>query len=496
MSNTKDEFLCENNHLEEAGDSMSELPAEKSKAEKKLVLKQDLLITTLLAGGFFFAYLDRGAIGNARLLGFQQAVGLTNGEYFNCLMMFYLGYMVFEFPAFLLIRKFHAPTIYGLSLIVFGICGLCTAFVTNYAEALVVRLLLGCGEATVQTSFVYLSLWYRREEMSVRAGYVYCATPIAGAIAGLVAYGVGFGLEGTHGLGSWQWMFIIDGVPTVGWGVLMWCLLPRLPENEVENKYSLFFRKEEEKRLIVQRSLAAQHVMHAKIRFWQMLEAFKDPKAWMFAYIVATMGVALAAFGVFLPTFIKEFGFSRLTTQLYTMIPYGCAFISLLVVARVADQLQKRAIPLLVLNAVAIVGFIMLMATTNKVVLLLGACLITTAVYPGIVICSAWIPSSNAGYTKRATATFMAQVFIQCFSIMSTQIYTTPPRFMKGHGVLLGLMVLCFVLIIVVAWMMRRENAKKDIMAAMWRERGQVNPDEVKTLEELCDKHPNYRYVY
>lgn len=178
------------------------------------------------------------------------------------------------------------------------------------------------------------------------------------------------------------------------------------------------------------------------------------------------------------------------------MIPYGCAFVSLLFVAHMADRLRMRAIPLLIVTGIAIVGFIILMATTNKIALLVGACLITTTTYPGIVICSAWIPSSNAGYTKRATASFMAQVFIQCFSIMSIQIYTAPPRFLKGHGVLLGLMVLCFILIVVMTWMMKRDNMRKDRVAAEWRERGEANPDESKTLEDLCDKHPNYRYVY
>ena len=62
--------------------------AEKSEAEKKLVRKQDFLITPLLAGAYFFAYLDRAAIGNARIMGYQLAIGLTDKQYFNCLMMF------------------------------------------------------------------------------------------------------------------------------------------------------------------------------------------------------------------------------------------------------------------------------------------------------------------------------------------------------------------------------------------------------------------------
>ena len=77
--------------------------APKSKLEKRLLLKQDLIILPLLSMTFFFAYLvratrsstftkltcqDRGQIGNARIMGLQKSYNITNAQYFNCLMMF------------------------------------------------------------------------------------------------------------------------------------------------------------------------------------------------------------------------------------------------------------------------------------------------------------------------------------------------------------------------------------------------------------------------
>lgn len=184
------------------------------------------------------------------------------------------------------------------------------------------------------------------------------------------------------------------------------------------------------------------------------------------------------------------------TTQLYTIIPYSCAFVSLLVVAITADRFQKRALPLLVLTTVAMVGFVIMLSTPNAVAGIVGACLINAAVYPGLILCAAWIPSSNAGYMKRSTASWMTQVFIQSFSIISTQIYTAPPRFFSGHGTLLGFCVIAWCLILVTWQLMKRSNAKKDAEAARWAERGEKNPDEDKTLEDMCDAHPNYRYVW
>jgi MFS family permease len=70
----------------------------------------------------------------------------------------------------LLIRKFHAPTVYGIGVLIFGAAGIGTAYATTYGQILALRLVLGAGEAVVQTSFVFLSLWYTRRELTSRAG--------------------------------------------------------------------------------------------------------------------------------------------------------------------------------------------------------------------------------------------------------------------------------------------------------------------------------------
>lgn len=255
--------------------------------------------------------------------------------------------------------------------------------------------------------------------------------------------------------------------------------------------------------------------MGAKVEFWQIKTAIKDIKVWFMAFIAATHATGLTGFSyvpthchtfqalsklcvssIFLPTFIHEFGYSALVTQLYTIIPYGVAFISLIAVTRISDRLVMRSIPLLIVTGVAIVGFIIILSQTNPAVGVFASSVITAAVYPGVAIVSGWIPSSNAGYTKRAAATWITQIFCQAFSIMASKIYDKPPRFFKGHGVLLGFFVLTFFFLIALTYLMKRHNKEKDALAQEWEARGEPNPDESKTLEELCDDHPSYRYMY
>ena len=185
-----------------------------------------------------------------------------------------------------------------------------------------------------------------------------------------------------------------------------------------------------------------------------------------------------------------------MVTQLYTIVPYGVATISLITVTRLADRFVKRAIPLLAVTVLAIAGYTIILAQTNPAVGIFASTLVTAGVYPGVAIISGWIPSSNAGYTKRATATWITQIWCQAFSVLASKIYNKPPRFFKGHGVLLGFLVLTFVFIIILSYLMKRHNKKKDMLAAEWETRGEINPDESKSLEELCDDHPSYRYLY
>jgi hypothetical protein len=137
-----------------------------------------------------------------------------------------------------------------------------------------------------------------------------------------------------------------------------------------------------------------------------------------------------------------------------------------------------------------------MLAQTNPGVGIFASSVVTAAVYPGVAIASGWIPSSNAGYTKRAAATWITQFFCQAFSILASKIYDKPPRFFKGHGVLLGFLVLTCGQIILLTYLMKSHNKKKDELAAQWEDRGETNPDESKSLEELCDDHPSYRYLY
>jgi MFS family permease len=177
------------------------------------------------------------------------------------------------------------------------------------------------------------------------------------------------------------------------------------------------------------------------------------------------------------------------------MVPYAFAIVATVLASVVSDRYQQKAIPLIMCLITCLVGLILLLATTNRVALIAGSCFVAAGGYPSSVLSASWLVTTNAGYTKRCTAWAIAQLFGQSWSIVASQVYTNPPRYFKGHGTLLGLITLGIAAALTNYRLMLQHNVAKDRIAEEFRQRGEVNPGSAKGLEELCDKHPDYRYA-
>lgn len=78
--------------------------------------------------------------------------------------------MVFELPAALSLRLIHPNVAYGGAVVIFGVSAACLSASRSYAAVMVIRLIIGLAEAYVQTGYVFLSLWYKRDELTTRCG--------------------------------------------------------------------------------------------------------------------------------------------------------------------------------------------------------------------------------------------------------------------------------------------------------------------------------------
>lgn len=81
----------------------------------------------------------------------------------------------------------------------------------SYAIVVVLRVLVGASEAFVNAAPLYLSIWYKRDELAIRGAIFFSTSAIAGSFNGLIAFGIEKGLNGAGGMSAWKWIFLIEG---------------------------------------------------------------------------------------------------------------------------------------------------------------------------------------------------------------------------------------------------------------------------------------------
>lgn len=143
----------------------------------------------------------------------------------------------------------------------------------------------------------------------------------------------------------------------------------------------------------------------------------------------------------------------------------------------------------------AIIGYIILISVTENTVKIFGTCLIACGAYPSVTLFVVWMSNNSGGYTKRATIWALAEICAQAFSIFGTRIYTSPPRFIKGHSILLAFSALSLATVFAVYFIMSRSNKKKDEILTEYEARGEVHPHVQLSLEDVYDDHILFRYI-
>ncbi|KAJ9612957.1 hypothetical protein H2200_002898 [Cladophialophora chaetospira] len=441
------------------------------KMERRLLLKADLTILPLISLVYLASYLDRNSIGNARVMGFQKDLHLTPKQFYNSLSIFYLGWGVAMLPSNLTARKFRPHRSLGAATVFFGLCLCLMSVIKNYASLMTLRAFLGFGEAFVQMSYIYGSLWYKRDELATRASIFAACSSISGAFGGVIAYGVQANLNGKGGRTAWSWLFLIEGVIAIAIGML-----------EIDLAYSRYalYNNEAER-------------FHPS----QLLAVFKDVRTYFFFFIHGTAVLGVSVVGSFLPTFIRGFGFSPLRTQLFSIIPYAFAFVTVIASGYTSDRINMKGPLIFICACVGIIGYAVLMSANSTAGQFVACCLIASACYPMAALCPVWIAVNSPSYTKRSTIFPIAEACGIVFSIMGTQIYTAPPHYFGGNGTVLGLHVLAAVCTASNSFYMRLQNKKKDQILEELERNGQMDPHiaERRTLHDLEDKHIAFRYV-
>lgn len=282
---------------------------------------------------YFCAYLDRVNVGFAKLqmmsdLQFSEAVyGLGAG-------IFFIGYFLCEVPSNIVLHKVGARRWIARIMITWGILSGCFAFVQTEWQFYTLRFLLGVAEAGLAPGLLlYLTYWfpsYRRARMTV---LWFIAIPISGMIGGPLSGLIMDRMSGVNGWFGWQWMFLIEAIPTVFVGLLVLAVL----KDSVQDANWL---TQDEKNLVKQE--LAQDNQH-KEGHGSVKEFVADKRLWLLAGIYFCVVMGQYAITFWLPTLIRNSGISdNWHIGLLTSLPYMCAIVVMLLAGRSGDHFQER----------------------------------------------------------------------------------------------------------------------------------------------------------
>ena len=185
-------------------------------------------IVPLIALAYLCAYTDRVNVGFAAArmnadLGFSATVyGLGGG-------LFFLGYALFEVPSNLMAVRYGSRVWLARIMITWGLLSAAMMFVSTPGQFYTVRFLLGVAEAGFYPGVIfYFSHWFPACHRGRAVSRFYVASPLSSVLLGAVS-GWLLALDGTAGLRGWQWLFLVQGLPSVRVGLLVWRFLPERP---------------------------------------------------------------------------------------------------------------------------------------------------------------------------------------------------------------------------------------------------------------------------
>ncbi|WP_122220282.1 MFS transporter [Pseudomonas syringae] len=285
---------------------------------------------------YLFNYLDRVNVGFAKLqmldaLNFSETVyGLGAG-------IFFIGYVLCGLPSNLALNRFGPRRWISLMMITWGIFSTCLLFVTTPVEFYALRFLTGMAEAGFFPGIVlYLSRWYPNQRRGRIMALFMSAIPVSGLLGGpFSGWILNHFAAGQGGMAGWQWMFLIQGVPTVALGLLAFVLLC----DKVEDARWLTPEQRQRVKTDITNDELSRPV-HGKSSVASVLSM---PFIWILGFIYFCIQSGVYAINFWLPSIIKNLGFSdALVIGWISAVPYLMAGVFMLLVGRSADLRNER----------------------------------------------------------------------------------------------------------------------------------------------------------
>ncbi|MDN4573184.1 MFS transporter [Pandoraea cepalis] len=339
--------------------------------EKRTLRRITWRIVPFIVLLYFIAYIDRVNIGFAALtmkkdLGFSaSALGFGAG-------IFFWGYFMFEVPSNIVLHKVGARLWIARVMVTWGIISAAMAFVQGTTSFYIVRFLLGAAEAGFFPGIIlYLSYWFPARHRAGVTALFMAAAPLSTAIGSPISAAL-LQMHGLAGLAGWQWMFVLEAVPALVLGVVVFFYMTDKPEQAK-------WLKDDERTWLVDtmRAEAAGKAGHAA---HGLLSGLANPRVLALSLIYFGTSAGLYTLGIWAPQIIKQLGVSSMTVGLLNAIPPLLSVVAMIVWSRHSDRTGERAWHVVIACLAAAVGLVVATGATSIVGLIAALALVNIGI--------------------------------------------------------------------------------------------------------------------
>ncbi|THH32217.1 hypothetical protein EUX98_g1977 [Antrodiella citrinella] len=420
--------------------------------------KIDRHIMPLMCVLYWIQYMDKTTLGSSAILGIQEATHLSTNQYNWLGTIFYLSYLVFEYPQNLALQRFPVGKWMSINIFIWAVALCAHAACTNFGGLFAVRLILGMCEGSITAGFLIVSaMFYTRKEQTLRVGYWFLMNGTAQIISGFISFGTLH--VHTAGFEPWQWLMIITGTLTLATAVAYWFLFPDSPANA-------WFLTPEERAFAVARIKGNQTGVENKhFKMEQFWETLADPKTWIFALYSALDNVPNSLTNQ-RQIIVASFGFTNLQTTLLGCVDGTVEIVTIFtgvhLAARYKNGIAYVAAIYFLPNILGVL-LVNFLPWGDKVGLLFGQWL-TGVGTTGFVLSLSWLSNVTAGHTKRVTVNAIMLVSY-CIGNAAAPFMWQQKYKPRNHipWAIIGICyVVCPLLLLLLRYLLAAENKRRD----------------------------------
>jgi sugar phosphate permease len=286
---------------------------------------------------YIFAYLDRVNIGFAKL-GMKNELWYTDSVFSFGAGIFFIGYFLFEIPSNILMHKIGARVWIARIMVSWGLISALCAFSNSATSFYLLRFLLGIAEAGFFPAIIlYLTYWFPQKRRASMFALFFIAINVAGIVGSPISGWIMSATQHSTTLKSWQWLLILEAVPSLLMGLCIPFLLTNQPEKAtwLTNEEKSIISKDLEDDLQLNKG--------GNKKLYNILDALRSFKVWVFALVYFFIIIGLYGLSFWLPQIIENtITTNKLEIGFYASIPWACAALGMILYSSHSDRKGER----------------------------------------------------------------------------------------------------------------------------------------------------------